>query len=259
MNPSKLTVQRFNRVLLVTVSTAVFSLGAIAPVFAGYVPPQGGSAPQSGSTINNAVRGSGCSAASTTGLIPFAPRAHIGQTISTQPTFSWFTPESDPYLTEFRVAEYRPDGQLHVIYRTEFESTDNLLSSGISTLSLNDTDVHLSPGQIYRWQVVLVCNPNRPSESLVAEADISVIDSSTELDTALETTTTATERAALYAESSLWYDALGEAVNTDTPDIQVSLLEDLAAIEEQADEAERISETEISYSEHLQQVIDAIQ
>jgi len=255
------TTQRLNHLLTVALSTAALSIVAIAPVLAGYVPPSNGTAPRAGSTAPGGVRTGGCSAASTTGLIPIAPQTHIGQTASTQPTFAWFSLESDSYLTEFRIAEYRDDGGFNVIYKTEFDSDAQVLPSGITTVSLSGTDVRLSPGTTYRWQALLVCDPNRPSESLVAEADITVVDASTP---DVSSATDAAERSLLYAEAGLWYDAIGAALTADSADgrdIQITLLEDLAAIEEQANRAENDENDmvgAVAHGDRLRQVIAAI-
>lgn len=253
-------ISSLNRSIVIAASTVTLSLGTVAPALAEYVPPPQQSAPRSGSTTTNVARGGGCSAASTTGLIPLAPQTHIGQTQHTQPTFVWFTPEREPYLVEFRIAEHLPDGQFRVVYATEFESSDRTLPSGITTMSLSETDISLSPDKTYRWQVVLVCNPNRPSESLVAEADIVVVNPSSSLNAALSTATAATERANLYAEAGLWYDAMAEAlsIGPGTQSIHISLLEDLAALEEQQDRAGNHSVFDLSFSDRLRQVIAAI-
>lgn len=221
-----------------------------------YEPPPN-SAPRSGSATPATVRGGGCSAASTTGLVPLAPQTHIGHTQSTQPTFAWFTPETEPYPVEFRIAEYLPEGGLRVIYSTEFESTAKTLPSGITAFSLSDTDFSLTPNQRYRWQAVLVCNPNRPSESLVTEADIFVEESMDSL-SPIPSETSAAERAELYAGSGFWYDALAEALRANSDGqstVKITLLEDLAAIEANEEQEDTVVE---SYSDRLRQVIDII-
>lgn len=221
-----------------------------------YQPPSSQTPPSRGSTDPGIVRGTGCSAASTTGLVPLAPQAHIGQTHFSQPTIAWFSPETESYTVEFRVAERLPDDEFHVIYSTEFESTEKQLPSGIMTVSLAETDVTLSPDRTYRWQAVLVCNPNRPTESLVAEADIQVVETPAELDASLTTAADAAERSTVYATAGLWYDAMGEALNTPSIDFPIALLEDLVAIETEPADSTGEATPELSYSDRLQAVID---
>lgn len=225
-----------------------------------YVPPDR-SAPQPGSTVPGTTRGDGCSAAATTGLVPLAPQTHTGQTQTLQPTIAWFTPETQGYTLEFRIAEHLSDGRFNILYETEFPLTENTRPSGITVVSLSDTDFTLSAEQTYRWQAVLVCNPNRPSESLVAEADLHVVAADERLVANLVNITDPVERANLYAAHSLWYDALAEVlmVDSDTAkSVQLSLLNDLAAIEEAAiaDNQTRGAEP---YDERLRAVIEEIQ
>jgi hypothetical protein len=190
--------------------------------------------------------------------VPLAPQTHIGQTHSPQPTLVWFSPETESYTVEFRVAEHLPDGGFQVIYSTTFDSTEKQLPSGIMTVSLADTDVTLSPDRLYRWQAVLVCNPNRPTESLVAEADIQVVETPAELDASLATAADAAERATAYATAGLWYDAIGEALNATSTAMPISLLEDLVAIEMESTDGTGEATPDLSYSDRLQAVIDRL-
>ena len=226
-----------------------------------YTPPADSTAPRPGTTGTNISRGGGCSSASIAGLVPFAPQTHIGQTTSVDPTFTWFTPETGAQIIEFRIAEYLPERGFRVVYDAELETAD-LDPSGITTLPLSEADFSLSPDTTYRWQVVLVCNPNRPSESLVAEADIAVVDSSADLETVLAGATTMSDRARLYAEAGLWYDALGAVVASETTDsqqTQLILLEDLAITEAQGESADEDGSYGTIHSDRLQQVIEGLQ
>lgn len=234
------------------------SLGYATEALAQYDPRRATqSAPRSGTTTSTTTRGDGCSAASATGLVALAPQTHVGLTQSSQPTFAWFSPETDAYTVEFRVAEHLPNGQFRVIYATEFESTEKQLPSGITTVSLTETNVLLSPNQTYRWQAVVVCNPNRPSESLVTEADIYVVEASADLSATLAAVTDSAERSRLFAESGLWYDAMGEALNASSPDLSISLLEDLVGLEAEAIAgAEDV--VEVSAVDRLQEVINRL-
>lgn len=223
----------------------------------GYRPGATQPPPRSGTTTSTTTRGDGCSAASTMGLVALAPQTHVGLTQSSQPTFAWFSPETDAYTVEFRIAEHLPNGQFRVVYATEFESTDRQLPSGITTVSLSGTNVTLSPNQTYRWQAVVVCNPNRPSESLVTEADIYVVEASADLSAALAAVTDSAERLRLFATSGLWYDAMGEALATASPELSISLLEDLVELEAEAIAgAEDV--VEVSSIDRLQDVIDRL-
>lgn len=246
---------------LATLSSIAVLMATGTAAIAGYVPPQGRTAPRSGANSTNISRGGDCSSAATSGIVPFAPQSHIGQATSAQPAFVWFTPETGAERTiEFRLAKHLPEGGFEVVYATEF-SSDERGPSGVMTLALSETDVRLSPEAMYRWQVVLVCNPNRPSESLVAEADVAVVEGATHLEIALSTTADASEKANRYAEASFWYDALEVAI-ADGPDglAALTLLEDLAAIEQQAETQAQAEDPapENAYSDRLREVIEAM-
>ncbi|MGB3493681.1 MAG: DUF928 domain-containing protein [Elainellaceae cyanobacterium] len=230
------------------------------PTTARYVPPER-SAPRPGSTAPGTSRGNGCSSASTAGLVPLAPQAHIGLTQTVQPTIAWFNPETEDYTIEFRIAEHLPDGGFNIVYETEFTSAEKTLPSGITVVSLEATDTELAPGKTYRWQAVLVCDPNRPSESLVAESDIQVISASDDLEATLLTLATASQRADFYASQSLWYDAMGEVLMADDDEaqaVQLDFLNDLALLEAAATSASE-QNTNLSYDERLRMVIAQIQ
>ncbi|NET11120.1 MAG: DUF928 domain-containing protein, partial [Symploca sp. SIO2B6] len=150
---------------------------------------------------------------------------------------------------------------------TEFALTDQLHSSGISTVDLSETDVQLEPNTFYRWQVVVVCDPNRPSESIVAEADILVVDPPTALTSTLAATPDPTRQVDIYGIEGFWYDAMGDAIalyEVGGKEAQLALLEDLAMIEAQepqeapstdGDQEDISDDPDSSFSALLSQVV----
>lgn len=280
MNPRFHQVAHVSRWLAIASFTAVVSLSAIPSVQAQFADPQPSSpgsdsvvtntgryvppdrsAPRSGSTTPGTTRGNGCSSASTTGLVPLAPQAHIGLTQAEQPTIAWFTPETEDYTMEFRIAEHLPEGGFNVVYETEFAAAEKTQPSGITVVDLEGTEIVLSSNKTYRWQAVLVCDPNRPSESLVAEADIQMVPASEALNAALSTLSEPSERAGLYASQSLWYDAIAEVLTGSSEaaeSARLSLLNDLATLEEEATEENPASGI-APYDERLRVVIAQIQ
>ncbi|MGF1537819.1 MAG: DUF928 domain-containing protein [Elainellaceae cyanobacterium] len=228
-----------------------------------YVPPEGADSPgQTGSLITRS--GGSCAPTSTAGMVPLAPQTHIGQSSSQQPTLAWFTPESGPRTIEFSLAKQLPDGRFELVYKTELSAADRG-PSGITTLSLSETDVSLTPNTNYTWQAVLVCNPNRPSQSVVIRSDVAVIEAPNALKENLAAAAdSAAERVSLYAGSGLWYDAFNEALvaegNSSSGSLQVALLESLVDLEAAALEANEPAEEASAtiFPDRLQQVIDAI-
>ena len=224
------------------------SLMLTTAALAEYKPPAD-QKPPSSKTTSTVARSGGCQGSSGTTLTAIAPYSHVGQTSSPHPTFAWFVPDAQPYAMEFRLYRYEPSGDTKI-------QTVNLQSQpGIMSLSLPADQPGLTVGQRYRWQVVILCNPNRPSEALVAEADIEVVELSPILAKELAATNIPIEKANLYAESGLWYDALGKALQATqgtTKDFQLTLLEDLAKVEEQGELAQGSTQ-----SARLRKIIEA--
>ncbi|MGF1480958.1 MAG: DUF928 domain-containing protein [Cyanophyceae cyanobacterium] len=204
---------------------------AVATVVRAEYRPPADQKPPTGRTTGTVSRG-GCDGSAETSLTALAPSSHVGQTGSPHPTFAWFVPDSQSYPLEFRLDRYDASGD-----RTRIQTVPLQSQPGMMVLSLPEDQPGLPSGS-YRWQVVILCNPNRPSSALVAEADIDVVEQPSALAEALSTTDDALARANLYAESGFWYDALGEALEAadgaTTREFQRTLLADLAALEARA-------------------------
>ena len=173
---------------------------------AAYKPPANPSRPK-GPIGSNSTRTNGCIGTAQTTLTALAPLSHFGQTVYSQPTFAWFVPDTEPRVMEFSLYEYNTSSKGKLIKRIQLQS-----SSGIMKLSLVQEKFSLSVGQKYLWQIALLCNPNHPSEDLVAEAVIEVVAMSPRLTNELSQTKEIVKQADLYAERGFWYDALSLAL-----------------------------------------------
>lgn len=171
-----------------------------SPAWAGYIPPSQPSAPRGGNTTTTGRRG-GCQGDEPAPLTALAPSSHVGQTTSIRPTFAWYAPDAANVPIEFHL--FNSSGSL--IYKTELQS-----SPGIMSLALPETQP-LQIGQRYRWQVTLLCNPNRPSSAVVTSAEIEVVTLPQPLATSLAAAD-GTARSNLLAEAGFWYDAFAEAI-----------------------------------------------
>lgn len=222
------------------------SVAIMSAALAEYQPPDN-QKPPSGKTSSTFTR-DGCQGNQSTSLTALAPQEHVGQTASTRPTFAWFIPDSQPYPIEFRLNEHTPDGKREILLRKELQS-----EPGIMVLSLSEEEIELSVGQRYSWQVIVFCNPNRPSSALVVGADVDVVEMPLTLANHLSATNNSVERANLYAQSGLWYDALGQVLETrevfSPNQFELTLLEDLAQVEG----------SESVHSQRLRQIIEAEQ
>jgi hypothetical protein len=212
--------------------------------------PDPKSPPPKEPTDSTGSRG-GCAGDTQTKLTVLAPQSHVGQTTSTHPTFAWFVPDSQPYPILFQLYEYDANDTRQLV------ETINLQSSpGIMTLSLPKDKSGLSVGKRYRWQVVMLCDPNSPSSALVVEAEIDRVEMPPALKTSLSATTDPRERAKLYASEGLWYDAMGEVLTSDKErarEFTLSLLENLVELE-----TLRTTENGSEQSQRLNQIIKVL-
>lgn len=157
-------------------------------------------------------------------IILLAPQG-AKQTVSTRPTFVWFVRDAAPM--EFRLYAQTDHNRYQLIKQEQLQS-----SPGIMVMTLNQTSPELAIGK-YRWQVVLVCDRDRPSSNLFATSDIEVIPLPSDLKTRIAQSRDPSRQASIYAEANLWYDALGTVINspigrTALKDSQLSLLDKIA-------------------------------
>lgn len=218
------------------------------PVLAKYKPPKQPSAP-SGPITSTGTRG-GCSREREASLTALAPHQHVGQTTASHPTFLWYVPESDPFPLRFQLYEQGATGK-QLLHTTQLQSTPGLMQH---TLPANQAG--LVKGRRYSWQVILLCNPNRPSTAVLAGAEIDATNAPTSLSNSLASITQPEKRSNLYAESGFWYDALAEISKPENITLsaaKTNLIQDLIALEtangthpdrKQAKQLKEILETE---------------
>jgi len=89
-------------------------------------------------------------------LILLAPSGRLGQTVSTRPTFAWFVRDAS-WPIEFRLYEHDLSNDTFKLVK-EIKDEGFKSSPGIMVLSLSKSNLELSTGKRYRWQVELVCN-----------------------------------------------------------------------------------------------------
>ena len=212
----------FSAVLL---STSYFAPSAIA----GFTPPADGRR-ASGHRTTTGTRQGSCVDASQTDFTLLGPYVEVGQTTSTRPEFVWHLPASDiNYTVEFRLRAPNEQGIPVPIY------TDTLdYKPGFNKYSLPPTEAPLSRNVEYRWQIVIVCDPNALSRSLNRELFFEVVPASPTLQRALESATTEADRANAYGEAGYWYDAIALVADASTPQAKTTrqtLLKDLVSAE----------------------------
>jgi hypothetical protein len=237
------------RLLAYSVVSLLLTLVPVA--LADYVPPPDASAPTGPGTTTG--RRGGCTRTAETFLTAIAPQSHMGQTTSSHPSFTWFMPDAASYPMEFRLYQYNAEtnagSDRQLLYKTALQT-----SSGFMQFSLPADQPGLSAGQQYGWQIVVFCNPNRPSSALVAEAQIEVVDLPGDVASALATSRDRAERSTHYAEAGLWYDAIAEVLTVPENSATlagIALIEDLAELE-----AASSSEASQLQSDRLQRIVE---
>lgn len=207
-------------------------------VLAAYRPPRNGSAPSSSSVSSSGVRRACLDEDGA--MLLFAPRSHVGRTVSTRPSVSWFIPDNDPLEMELRLYELDSNGDRTLLEKTVLQTTP-----GIMQASVSETQPDLVPGNRYLWQVIVLCNPNRPSSALVDEAEMEILLPTTNITSAVAQVTTPQARSDVYAEAGLWYDALAQVAMVQTTEAAAyrqNLLQDLANLENTSQFGEQLAQ-----------------
>ena len=179
-------------------------------VLAAYVPGDQKPVPPERRSDGGSTRGTtrGCSGGGMP-LTVLASRNYVGQTISRHPTFVWFVPrDSTSKPMQFTIYEWVPGGEPKEVRKMSLQS-----SLGIMKLSpFSENELGLQPGKEYLWQVVIHCEPDNPTGDLVGEASIEVVGMPAAVQSELNRTVNSVEKANIYAEAGLWYNALDEAL-----------------------------------------------
>lgn len=214
-------------------SSCIFTLMLTTTVLADYTPPKNPSRP-SVPLGSGGTRTGGCSAISPASLTALAPISHIGKTVSQQPTFAWFVPDTKSYTMEFSVYEYSDNGKGKEIKSFEFSS-----QPGIMKFSIPKNKFSFSVGKQYLWQIALLCDPNNPAKDLYAEAVMEVVPMPNNLVNQIAGTKTSIEKSQIYAREGFWYDAFAEALKSSQNQkfnltFNLTLLEQLGSLEAKA-------------------------
>ncbi len=172
----------------------VGQLQASANTFEGYIPPAGRGRVQR----TDGASSRGCTNSSFGSISLLTPNDHVGLTISPRPTFSWYV--SVP-TTAMQFALVEPGVPKPVLVK------QLQVKSGIVQFALPQNVPELSVGKPYRWTVSLVCNTKRPSENIYVRSWIVRVANKVDKQK-LATTTSERDRATVYAQSGIWYDAI---------------------------------------------------
>lgn len=145
-------------------------------------------------------------------LIP--SKDYIGQTTSSHPTFFWHLSQAVSVPIQFTLVER---GVAEPLFAKQIDSAE----VGMMKLELPQDKPGLVTGKAYKWSVTLVCNARRPSANPYFYSWIERVPTPPELKQKLssssnfqgqtlltESADQERERALIYAQKGLWYDAL---------------------------------------------------
>jgi len=166
--------------------------------------------PTRGDTRRTEGSGSRGCGKDTVSLNLLIPDDHLPQTVSSHPKFLWYVSDTNSPL-RFTLVEQG-------VSKTLFDKRFTAEKPGIVELKLPDSSPGLEIGKNYRWTVSIICSPSRPSENIYATGRISRIPMSDELNLnkQLASADNNKQRARIYAEAGVWYDAI--AASYENPD-----------------------------------------
>jgi hypothetical protein len=125
----------------------------------------------------------------------------VALTTQAQPSLYWYQSKGAETPCEVTLIEPKNPKPLLVLKTTE------PTPQGIHAVRLGKFKVQIKPNVLYRWSVAVVVDPQNRSEDIVANGLIKRIDPAPTLSGQLEKAAPQ-DRAALYAGSGIWYDAL---------------------------------------------------
>jgi hypothetical protein len=154
--------------------------------------------------------------------------------------------DTQPYELKFKLYKLTAQKPRQLVYETQLQT-----QPGIMQLTLPQDQFGLTIGERYEWQVIMICDPNSPSQSAVASAEMEAVALPAALKPQLAVDRNSSQ---VYAEAGFWYDALAAALQSDstTRPATIALLEDLAVLEAQA---ARSGSSSGQWAEQLQEVV----
>lgn len=191
---------------ILTSSALILTLILTPAVLASYAPGDQKPVPPERRSDGGTTRG--CSGGNMP-LTVLASVNYVGRTISQHPTFAWFVPnDSTSKPIKFTIYEWVPGAKPKQVRQMSLQS-----SPGIMKLSpFSNSEQGLQQEKQYLWQVVINCDPDNPSGDLVSEANIEVVAMPAAVQSKLNKSVNNVEKANIYAQAGLWYNALDEAL-----------------------------------------------
>ena len=133
-------------------------------------------------------------------VIALAPD-HLGLTVNAQPNLYWFLESDSAIRVDFTLIDEKSVNPLLEI------TMAGPLRGGVHTVRLADHGLSLEPGRWYEWSVAIVAGGRDSSEDRISRGFITRTPVPPGLPKELEERGPA-EAVNVFAESSLWYDAI---------------------------------------------------
>jgi hypothetical protein len=194
----------------------------------GYFIPPDDTRPLPDTGTGSVGRGGSCNpAVETTAFAVLGPESISGLTTLAKPKFGWYiSPSAEGALVVFDLLQVEENGRETPIYSKEFTAQPGFMSH-----QLPSDAPALEEGKNYLWEVSVFCKNN---DILTGTLSIQVTSPSADLATQLSTATTDAERAIIYGQAGLWYDAFAQVISSTNPsdsEARAGLLQDLANVE----------------------------
>jgi hypothetical protein len=125
----------------------------------------------------------------------------IALTTQAQPSLYWY--QSKAARTHCEVTLTQPKKAKPLL---DLQSS-GASSAGIHSVKLSHFKVKLTPNVVYRWSVAIIVDPKNRSQDILANGVIEYQEPTAELAAKLAAAADS-DRAAIYAEAGIWYDAL---------------------------------------------------
>lgn len=151
-----------------------------------------------------------------------------GYTTSGHPTFFWYLSNPVSVPMEFSLVE---PGNPETVYKQTIANP----IAGINQIQLPTDKPELVPGKLYKWSVALVCNPERRSADVIAQAFIQRELPSSSLAEQLSTATSKIQQSEIFAANSFWYDSLAALSPASSDSNQQAIVQDRLSLLEQVD------------------------
>jgi hypothetical protein len=183
----------------VTRSPAISPTSTVAPRKVLYKPP--GAAGNIPARVSGGARGDTVD----TILIALVPN-HIALTTQAQPSLFWF--QSKPAKAKFELTVVEPKKPKPLLSLTAQEAD----KPGIHRVKLGKYKIELQPDVAYEWSVAIVPDTENRSKDVIAKGVIKRIRPPGDLATRVQNVDDL-ERAAMYGQAGIWYDAFESVSN----------------------------------------------